>query len=150
MTIVHADLSLSHALRVTLPATSVLCHIDKHKSWYVHLTVWVVWRQLFERGDTWPMSTCSIESRGARIKRLGRRVINWRPLVLGFTVYRYINRKTGQLREGKRTYNSSPMQQILEKLALQEDGWHSTGKYNRPERVRLQAALRTTLLKCTL
>ena len=55
----------------------------KHKSWYVHMICWVVWRQLFERGNTWYHSTCSIESRGARIKRIGRRLTNWRPLVEG-------------------------------------------------------------------
>ena len=96
------------------------------------------------------MSTCTIESRGARIKRLGRRVVNWRPLSQGFTAYRYICRKTGVLIEGKRSYNSSPVHQILQRLVLQEEGWHSTGKYNRPERVRLQASLRTTLLKCEM
>ena len=123
---------------------------SKHKSWYVHTVVWIVWRQLFELGNTWSMSTCTIESRGARIKRLGRRVVNWRPLSQGFTAYRYICRKTGVLIEGKRSYNSSPVHQILQRLVLQEEGWHSTGKYNRPERVRLQASLRTTLLKCEM
>ena len=119
----------------------------KHKSWYVHVCVWIVWRQLFREGNTYVMSTCMIESRGARIKRLGRRLTSWRPLCIGFTAYRYICRKTGELREGKRAYNSSPMHQLLQRLVLQEDSWHSSGRYNRPEKVRLQAALRTTLLK---
>lgn len=123
---------------------------SKHKSWYVHTTTWIVWRQLFQLGNTWSFSTCTIESRGARIKRLGRRVVSWRPLSQGFTAYRYISRKTGELIEGKRTYNSSPTHQILQRLVLQEEGWHSKGKYNRPEHLRLQASLRTTLLKCEI
>ena len=119
----------------------------KHKSWYVHMTTWVVWRQFYIHGNTGVMSTCMIESRGARIKRLGRRLTNWRPLCAGFTAYKYICRKTGELIEGSRTYNSSPMYQLLQKLVLQEDSWHSKETFSRPEKVRLQAALRTTLLK---
>ena len=88
-----------------------------------------------------------IESRGARIKRLGRRLVNWRPLCTGFTVYRYIDRKTGEMKEQSRRYNSSPMHQLLQKLCGQEESWHSTASYSRPEKLRLQTALRTTLLK---
>ena len=119
----------------------------KHKSWYVHIMVWITWRQIFLFGNTYVMSTVMIESRGARIKRIGRRLTSWWPLSLGFTAYKYIDRKTGELREGSRRYNSSPMHQILQKLVLQEESWHSHRAYNRPEKVRLQLALRTTLLK---
>ena len=122
----------------------------KHKSWYVHLIVWIVWRQLFERGNTWYHSTCSIESRGARIKRLGRRLTNWRPLVEGFTAYNYVDRRTGEPREGNRKYHSSPMHQLLQKLVLQEDMWHDTSGHQRPTRIRLQTSLRTKLLKIEL
>eukprot|EP00965_Chrysotila_dentata_P117565 3884497-Pleurochrysis_carterae.AAC.1 len=44
----------------------------KHKSWYVHMIVFIVPRQMFKHGDTWRLSTMPIESRGARLKRYGR------------------------------------------------------------------------------
>ena len=52
----------------------------KHKSWYVHLLVFVdvVPQQIAAHGNTWRFSTAPIESRGARLKRLGRRVVSWR------------------------------------------------------------------------
>ena len=119
----------------------------KHKSWYVHTTTWIVWRQLFREGNTYVMSTCMIESRGARLKRIGRRLTSWRPLSTGFTAYKYVDRRSGEMKEGQRTYNSSPMHQMLQRLVLQEDAWHSSHKFCRPEKLRLQLALRTTLLK---
>ena len=39
------------------------------------------------------------------------------------------------------------MHQMLQKLVLQEEAWHSSKNFSRPEKVRLQLALRTTLLK---
>ena len=51
----------------------------KHKSWYVFLTVWVVSRQIGQRGgDLWAYSTAPIESRGARMKRIARSCVSWR------------------------------------------------------------------------
>ena len=90
------------------------------------------------------MSTCIIESRGARLKS---RLTSWRPLSTGFTAYKYVDRRSGELKEGQRTYNSSLMHQMLQRLVLQEDAWHSSHKFCRPEKLRLQLALRTTLLK---
>ena len=49
---------------------------NKQTSWYTHAVVWIVWQQLFFFGNTWPLSTMSIESRNARIKRYGRRFTN--------------------------------------------------------------------------
>eukprot|EP00966_Prymnesium_polylepis_P263404 6084075-Prymnesium_polylepis.1 len=99
--------------------------------------------------DTWQLSTVAIETRGARIKRYGRTLVSWRPLCQGFTVfkYMYINRASGQLREGLKTYKSSPMHQILERLVLSEESWHSDAGYNKPERERLRASLQAQLLK---
>ena len=48
---------------------------------------------------------------------------------------------------GSRKYHSSPMHQILQRLALQEDCWHDTSKFARPAKLRLIASLRTKLLK---
>ena len=84
---------------------------------------------MFECCDTWQLSTVAIETRGARIKRYGRTLVNWRPLVQGFSVYKWIDRRTGLLKEGLRSYKSSPMHQILQRLVLSEESWHSDGGY---------------------
>ena len=49
------------------------------------MVVWIEWQQLFLFGNTWSLSTISIESRNARIKKIGLRFTSWRPLVEGFT-----------------------------------------------------------------
>ena len=67
----------------------------KQKSWYTHLLVWVVWQQVWLYGNLWPLSTISIESRNARIKRYGLRFANWRPHTAGTDSYSYINRRSG-------------------------------------------------------
>ena len=79
----------------------------KQKSWYTHATVWIAWQQLFDYGNTWPLSTISIESRNARIKKYGRRFTNWRPLVEGFTSYSYKDRRSQEHVTSQRRYNSS-------------------------------------------
>jgi hypothetical protein len=45
----------------------------KQESWYTHAVVWIIWQQFWWFGNTWPLSTISIESRNARIKRCGLR-----------------------------------------------------------------------------
>ena len=119
----------------------------KHKPWYVHMTTWIVWQQMWEVCDTWQLSTVAIETRGARIKRYGRTLPNWRPLVGGYTVYKYVSRQTGELKEELRTYKSSPMHQLLQRLLMSEESWHDDAGYNIPERLRLQATLQSQLLK---
>eukprot|EP00966_Prymnesium_polylepis_P161715 3737709-Prymnesium_polylepis.1 len=37
--------------------------VDKHKSWYVFLTVWVVPRQMTTHGDLWAFGTSPVEQR---------------------------------------------------------------------------------------
>eukprot|EP00965_Chrysotila_dentata_P102822 3394923-Pleurochrysis_carterae.AAC.1 len=45
----------------------------KHKSeWYVHMVVFIVSQQIAAHGDMWRSSTAAIESRDARLKRIGR------------------------------------------------------------------------------
>ena len=51
----------------------------KHKSWYVHYMVWIVPRMIYLHGDLWRFSTAAIESRNARLKRMGITCISWRP-----------------------------------------------------------------------
>ena len=42
----------------------------KQKSWCTHALVWIVWQQVWLFGNVWPLSTISIESRNARIKKI--------------------------------------------------------------------------------
>eukprot|EP00965_Chrysotila_dentata_P133384 4410507-Pleurochrysis_carterae.AAC.1 len=67
-----------------------------HMSWYVHYIVWIVPRQIFQYGDLWRFSTIMIESRGAKLKKLGRLTCSWRPLQASKTVYNYVDRRSGQ------------------------------------------------------
>ena len=119
----------------------------KQKSWYTHAIVWICWQQIFLFGNTWPMGTMAIESRNARIKRYGRRFTNWRPFVAGETSYHYVDRRSGVEKTGTRKYNSSPVHQMLQRLALSEKGWHTTNKFSAPQKLRLQAQLRSRVLK---
>ena len=48
--------------------------------------------------------------------------------------------------EAKR-YNSSAVQQLLQRVALSEIGWHTTHKFTSTDKLRLQAQLRTQLIK---
>ena len=118
----------------------------RHKSWYVHLTVWVVPRQLFQYGDTWRYSTAAIESRGARLKRFGRKMASWRGRIETAKTYIF-KKQSGET--GKRTtsYNSSPMEQLLKLVCAQEDAWHTSGAFVRPEKIRLQQHARSCRLK---
>ena len=120
---------------------------NKQKSWYTHAVVWIVWQQLFFFGNTWPLSTISIESRNARIKRYGRRFTNWRPLVDGRSKYHYVDRRSGKEVMSERRYGSSPVHQLLSRLSLAEKSWHSNHKFTAPDKLRLQAQLRSTVLK---
>lgn len=128
---------------------AALCSLSnyKQKSWYTHAVTWICWQQLFFYGNTWPLSTISIESRNARIKKYGRHFTNWRPLVQGFTAYSYIDRRSQQHVSGQRRYNSSAVHQLLQRVALAEIGWHTSHKFSSASKLRLQTQLRSTLIK---
>ena len=119
----------------------------KQKSWYTHAAVWIIWQQIWLYGTTWPLSTISIESRNARIKKYGQRFTNWRPIVAGYTEYSYMDRRSGKHVEGKRRYNSSAVHQLLKRVALSELSWHTNSKFTAPDKLRLQTQLRSTLIK---
>ena len=119
----------------------------KQKSWYTHASVWIIWQQVWLYGNTWPLSTISLESRNARIKKIGIRFTNWRPLVAGYTEYSYKDRRSGQQINGKRRYNSSAVHQMLQRLALCETSWHTNSRFTAPDKLRLQTQLRSTLIK---
>ena len=89
-----------------------------------------------------------IESRGARLKRMGRTVISWRPYQDGVSVYRYIDHRTGEEVRREQSYKSSPMEQMLSKMLAQEEAWHSDSVFVRPAKIRLQQDLRRRRLKC--
>ena len=120
----------------------------KHKSWYVHYLIWIVPRMIYIYGDLWRFCTAAIESRGARLKRMGRTVICWRPYQEGKSVYHYIDHRTGQEVTREQSYKSSPMEQMLSKMLAQEVAWHSDSVFVRPAKLRLQQELRRRRLKC--
>ena len=119
-----------------------------HKSWYVHYLVWIVPRMIFLHGDLWRFCTAAMESRGARLKRMGRTVICWRPYQEGNSVYHYIDHRTGEEVTREQSYKSSPMEQMLSKMLAQEVAWHSDSVFVRPTKLRLQHELRRRRLKC--
>eukprot|EP00965_Chrysotila_dentata_P139542 4613463-Pleurochrysis_carterae.AAC.1 len=73
----------------------------------LHTIVRVV-PQLFMYGNTWRFSTCAIESRGARLKRIGRRMICWRPISAMGTIYNFIDRRTQKPVRTTRNYTAPP------------------------------------------
>ena len=146
------DYRARRALRLARRARDfqiALCSVSnyKQKSWYTHALVWIVPQQLFYFGNTWPLSTIAIESRNARIKKYGRRFTNWRPLVDGFTSYSYIDRRSKKQVNSERRYNSSAVHQLLERVALSEQGWHTNTRFTSTDKLRLQTQLRSTLIK---
>eukprot|EP00965_Chrysotila_dentata_P094301 3117852-Pleurochrysis_carterae.AAC.2 len=123
----------------------------KHQSWYVHYLVYVVPQQLYRHGNTWSFSTCAIESRGARLKRTGRRNISWRPFSAAKAVYSYIDSRTNLPVSLVQGYNSSPMMQMMKRICYLEATWHDTSSvFVRPSRLRLQRQLRASKLKCEI
>eukprot|EP00965_Chrysotila_dentata_P149246 4928975-Pleurochrysis_carterae.AAC.1 len=121
----------------------------RHQSWYVHYIVWIVPQQLFMYGNTWRFSTCAIESRGARLKCIERRVICWRPVSAMGTVYNYIDRRTWLPVRKTRSYASSPMEQMMIRICNQEANWHVTSSvFARPKQLRLKQQLCACKLKC--
>ena len=119
----------------------------KHKSWYVHYLVWIVPRMIAQYGDLWRFCTAAIESRNARLKRIGRTCISWRPFQEGKTIYHYIDHRTGEEITREQGYKSSPMEQMLSKMIALQDSWHSDSMFVRPAKLRLQQDLRRRRLK---
>ena len=65
----------------------------------------------------------------------------------GFTAYNYINHRSGKHVKSQRRYNSSAVHQLLKRVALAELGWHGSHKFTAPDKLRLQARLRSTRIK---
>ena len=86
---------------------------------------------------------------GARLKRIGRKVVSWRKL--GSAVYNYIDRRTGLAKRRAQGYDSSPMLQMMERISVAEVMWRdTTSAFARPEHLRLQMQMRSCKLKCEL
>ena len=92
---------------------------SRHRSWYLHLFVYVVPRQIEKYGALWPFSTAALESRGARIKRVK---VSWR----GYCDQPKEQRRERQRRVTifKQRYRSSPTLQILRMISAAEDMYH--------------------------
>ena len=109
----HPQRLLSSHSPPTLPVAAVAFALAlntvsdyKHKSWYVHYMVWIVPRMIYQYGDLWRFSTAAIESRNARLKRMGITCISWRPYQEGKSVYHYIDYRTGKEVHREQEYKS--------------------------------------------
>eukprot|EP00965_Chrysotila_dentata_P055548 1842847-Pleurochrysis_carterae.AAC.1 len=123
----------------------------KHMSWYVHFLVWIVPQQLFDYGNLWKFSTIMIESRGAKIKKHALKTSCWRPIQASKIVYNYVDRRTGRAVKREQSYKSSPVEQMLLRIAQTGEISHdSTSAFARPEHLRLKHEMRMCKLKCEL
>ena len=110
-------------------------------------------------GDSWAFCTSPIEQRGARLKKIIRSVVSWRPPDSGWV------KAAGPVASGesqaplvwvgRRKYESCAMLQLLRAVVAQEDIWAapaireaqcSTGSLSVSE-LRMQRTGRTTLIK---
>ena len=53
-----------------------------HKSWYMHIMLYILPRQIAELGDLWRFSSGPLEARGARLQRAIRTSYTFRPTVV--------------------------------------------------------------------
>ena len=109
--------------------------VGKHKSWYVHLVQWVIPLQMAEVGDLWPFGTGPVEQRGARLKRIAREVVSWRPPDDGFVVDDP-NKPNERRFVKRRKYDTCVMLQLLRALLRRRSG-----------RVRCLVGILTSLCK---
>ena len=84
------------------------------------------------------------------MKRIGRTTVCWRKAVNGWTSYDYTDHRTGAKKQRTQRYSSSAVQQLLTKVAAQEESWHSSDEFATPAKIRLMQHLRTRRLKCDM
>eukprot|EP00965_Chrysotila_dentata_P199529 6179438-Pleurochrysis_carterae.AAC.4 len=90
----------------------------RQQPWYMHYAVFIVPQQIWEFGDPLRFSTAAIESRGARLKRIGRRVVYWRPYAASGSILNLIHRKTDEAKEGIQQYGSLRLREQLRSKKL--------------------------------
>ena len=116
-------------LRCAVDVSSTLkaLSVNKHKSWYVWLTVWVVPRQMAKHGDLWAFGTSPVEQRGARLKKFVRNVVSWRPYHDGWVAplgpSAVDGSKPSPVFVARRKYESCAMMQVLRMCVSQEEMW---------------------------
>ena len=158
----YADSRALALLRCAIDMSAALkaVSINKHKSWYTYLTVWVVPRQMAKHGDLWAFGTSPVEQRGARLKKFVRNVVSWRPYSDGWVApvgpVEADGSKPRPVFVARRKYESCSMMQILRMCVSQEEMWAApaiagaesgdAGGLSVSER-RMQQVGRTTLLK---
>ena len=75
--------------------------------------------------------------------------MSWRKL--GAAVYNYVDRRTNKAMSRTQRYNTSAMNQMMERIAVSEEQWCDTESvFARPERLRLKLQMRSSKLKCEL
>ena len=140
-----------------LSAAMKACSVGKHKSWYAFLTVWVVPQQMARDGDTWAYGTAPVEQRGARLKKMVRNVVSWRPYHSGYVAASGPVGVDGEAPApvfvARRKYESCSMMQLLRMCVSQEEMWAApwtdggtSANLSVSER-RMQTVGRSTLLK---
>ena len=101
--------------------------VSKHKSWYTYLTVWVVPRQMAKHHDLWAFGTSPVEQRGARLKKIVRNVVTWRPYHDGWVApmgpAEADGSKPATVFVARRKFESCAMMQILRMCVSQEEMW---------------------------
>ena len=100
--------------------------LSKHTSWYVWLVVWVVPRQMQIYGDVWAFGTSPVEQRGARLKRIVRNCVSWRPRHTGWVEAHgpsLAGEKAPEVFVARRKYESCAMMQCLRACVAQEEMW---------------------------
>ena len=141
------------AIRLSLAMKA--CSVNKHKSWYTYLTVWVAPRQMARDGDLWAYGTSPVEQRGARLKKFVRNVVSWRPYHDGWVPpvgpAEADGTKPRNVFDARRKYETCAMMQVLRMCVAQEEMWaapaiDSSSNLSVSER-RIQATGRSTLLK---
>eukprot|EP00965_Chrysotila_dentata_P206668 6183666-Pleurochrysis_carterae.AAC.4 len=90
------------------------------------MVVFIVPQHIMEHSDMWRSSTAAIESRGARLERIGRATVNRRGAVNGWASQKQQGGGEAQKLIG-RSYNSSAVQQLLMKAAMTEEIWYGNG-----------------------
>ena len=141
------------AVRTSLAMKAV--SINKHKSWYFFLTVWVATRQMARDGDLWAFGTSPVEQRGARLKKFVRNVVSWRPYHDGWVPpvgpAGADGTKPQHVFVARRKYETCAMMQVLRICVAQEEMWAASAgdevsNLSVSER-RMQTTGRSTLLK---